>query len=234
MMYFGGKERISKELSAYLNNQLKEGQPFVDLFCGSCNVISKIDPDRVRIANDKHIYLIAMWEALQEGWVPPKSLNLEEYQYTKDHLAEQKYLSGFVGFGCSFSGKWFGGYASSGDRNYCLNAYNSTMKKLQNLKEVQFFNKDYRELPLPEHSLIYCDIPYKGTTAYSAKEVGAFDHEAFYHWVEVQSSSHDIYISEYERNVPKGFEVVWAKESKQDMHNKTGIKAQTVEVLIKR
>lgn len=64
MQYFGGKQRISKELTKFINSQLNEDQPFVDLFCGSCNVITKINDDRLRIANDKHKYLISMWEAL--------------------------------------------------------------------------------------------------------------------------------------------------------------------------
>ena len=42
MRYCGGKQRISKDISSVLNEQLKEGQPFVDLFCGACNIISKI------------------------------------------------------------------------------------------------------------------------------------------------------------------------------------------------
>ena len=62
MQYFGGKVRISKNLALFINNQLKENQTFVDLFCGSCNVISKIDNNRLRIANDKHYYLIEMWK----------------------------------------------------------------------------------------------------------------------------------------------------------------------------
>ena len=31
MHYFGGKQRISKPLSKFLNSQLKENQTFVDL-----------------------------------------------------------------------------------------------------------------------------------------------------------------------------------------------------------
>ena len=65
MRYFGGKQRISGPLSDYLNKCLKKEQPFVDLFCGSCNVISKIDNNRLRIANDKHEYLIAMWGGVE-------------------------------------------------------------------------------------------------------------------------------------------------------------------------
>ena len=74
MQYFGGKQRISKQLSQYLNSQLKDSQPFVDLFCGSCNIISKIDTDRLRIANDKHKYLISMWKELQNGWQMPDNI----------------------------------------------------------------------------------------------------------------------------------------------------------------
>lgn len=87
--YFGGKQRISKELSEYLNSQLKTKQPFVDLFCGSCNIISKIGQDRVRIANDKHKYLIAMWKALQDGWQMPNNISEEEYKYIKDNQDEK-------------------------------------------------------------------------------------------------------------------------------------------------
>ena len=32
MRYFGGKQRISKPLCNFLNSQLKDNQPFVDLF----------------------------------------------------------------------------------------------------------------------------------------------------------------------------------------------------------
>ena len=118
MRYFGGKQRISKSLSEYLNLQLKDDQPFVDLFCGSCNIVSKIDEDRLRIANDKHKYLISMWKELQNGWQMPDNIFEEEYKYIKDHKDENPALTGFVGYGLSYSGKWFGGYCRGGkDRN---------------------------------------------------------------------------------------------------------------------
>lgn len=109
MQYFGGKQRIAKSLASYLNSILEPNQPFVDLFCGSCNVISKIDSNRRRIANDKHKYLIAMWKELQRGWIPPDTFSKEEYYEVKETPDAKPYLTGFVGFGCSFSGKWWGG-----------------------------------------------------------------------------------------------------------------------------
>lgn len=157
MHYFGGKQRISKPLSKFLNSQLKENQTFVDLFCGSCNIISKIDNNRLRIANDKHKYLIAMWKALQKGWEMPNTITEEEYKYIKSNKDENLPLTGFVGFGCSYSGKWFGGYCRDNtNRNYCLNAKNSNLKILNNIRDVVFYNLNYDEVNIPLGSLVYC------------------------------------------------------------------------------
>lgn len=233
MRYFGGKQRISKQLSQYLNNQLEDEQPFVDLFCGSCNVMTKIDTNRLRIANDKHKYLISMWNELQNGWIPPIELSRREYKQIRENKDDNPHLAGFVGFGCSFAGKWFGGYASSDNRNYCLNAYNSTLDKMKHLKDVEFYNNDYTEVDIPKGSLVYCDIPYKNTTQYCKNEVGEFNHDEFYQWVRDNSDKYDIYISEYKKNVPEDFEIVWEMESKKDIRNSKNERAETIEVLMK-
>ena len=128
MQYFGGKFYISGPLTKFLNSVLRPNQPFVDLFCGSCNVVTKIDAARLRIANDINPYLIEMWKSLQAGWIPPQNLTKDEYYKVKSDLERDKALSSFVGFGCSFTGKWWGGYATSPSSNYCKNAYNSQEK----------------------------------------------------------------------------------------------------------
>lgn len=234
MQYFGGKQRISKSLSDFLNKELKEGQTFVDLFCGSCNVISKIDKNRQRIANDKHKYLIAMWKALQNGWQMPDSVSEEEYKYIKEHLDEDMALSGFVGFGSSFAGKWFMGYArNKRNINYCLSAKHSNEKILKNIMDVEFYSEDYANVPIPSGALVYCDIPYRGAIQYSKKETGIFDHEIFYQWVKDNSDKYEIYISEYKQNVPEGFDIVWCRNSSKAIRNKDDKGEDTVEVLIK-
>lgn len=234
MRYFGGKQRISQSLSEYLNLQLKTEQPFVDLFCGSCNIISKISQDRIRIANDKHKYLIAMWKALQDGWQMPNNISEEEYKYIRDNKDENLPLSGFVGFGLSYSGKWFGGYCRGGkDRNYCLNAKNSNNKILNNIMDVKFYNLNYDEVPIPNGALVYSDPPYKNTTGYYKSEVGEFNHDEFYDWVRKNSDNYDIYVSEYKQNIPDDFKIVWERNSKKDIRNKNNIREETVEVLIK-
>ena len=234
MQYFGGKHRISKQLSQYLNSQLKDNQPFVDLFCGSCNVISKIDDNRIRIANDKHKYLIAMWKALQDGWLPPDKISREEYVFIRDNKDDSPYLAGFVGFACSFAGRWFEGYAyNSKGHNYCLSSKRSCINKLSNLNNVEFYNLNYDKVNIPKGSLVYCDIPYKGSKPYCKKEVGIFDHYEFYQWVRDNSSTYDIYISEYKENVPEDFEIVWEMESRKIIRNAENEAVRTIEVLMK-
>ena len=234
MQYFGGKHRISKQLSQYLNSQLKDNQPFVDLFCGGCNVISKIDDNRLRIANDKHKYLIAMWKALQDGWLPPDKISREEYVFIRDNKDDSPYLAGFVGFACSFAGRWFEGYAyNSKGYNYCLSSKRSCINKLSNLNNVEFYNLNYDKVNIPKGSLVYCDIPYKGSKPYCKKEVGIFDHYEFYQWVRDNSSTYDIYISEYKENVPEDFEIVWEMESRKIIRNAENEAVRTIEVLMK-
>lgn len=51
-------------------------------------------------------------------------------------------------------------------------------------------------MAIKPNSLIYCDIPYRGTAEYND---GGFDHEAFYDWCEKQTEM--VIVSEY--NMPE-------------------------------
>lgn len=61
-----------------------------------------------------------------------------------------------------------------------------------NADRLEISGKDYRDVEIPENSVIVCDIPYRNTDT-SAYGKG-FDHEAFYDWAEKQKS---IFICEY-------------------------------------
>lgn len=224
MQYFGGKARIAKEIARVLEQYRKKDQLYIEPFVGAGWVLSQISGKRE--ASDKHPYLISMYKALQNGWTPPKEVSEEEYSKAKNGNCED-HLRGFIGFGCSFSGKWFGGYARSGSRNYCLNAHNSLMKKLENIKDVTFQCKSFEELT-PEKSLIYCDPPYKGTTQYG-KLVGDFDSEVFWDKMRNWSEANTVIISEY--NAPDDFEEIWRKEVKTDIRNKNNVKEDRLEKL---
>lgn len=53
---------------------------------------------------------------------------------------------------------------------------------------------DYRDIEIPDGSVIYCDIPYEGTNVYD-KSV-QFDYEAFYDWCSRQTQP--LFISSYD------------------------------------
>ena len=234
MQYFGGKSKVSKEIAEKINNELIPNQTFVDLFCGSCNIISKINANRIRIANDKHKYLIEMFKGLQNGETLPDDVSEETYKYIKTNKDENKFLTGFIGFSCSFSGKWFGGYArnSRGD-NFCAQSKKSLLRKFENLKNVKFINEDFYNVDIPNGSLVYCDIPYKNSTPYAKDEVGIFNHEIFYDWVRKNRFNFTVYVSEYVENIPNDFEPIWKFESNKEIRNYRNERIKTIETLSK-
>lgn len=67
--------------------------------------------------------------------------------------------------------------------------------------EYEMSMKDYRDVEILPDSVIYCDIPYKGTREYRHD---TFNHDAFYEWALRQTAP--LYISEY--SMPSDFECV--------------------------
>lgn len=73
------------------------------------------------------------------------------------------------------------------------------------INNILFFNTDYRNINLPEGSIIYCDIPYKNKANYKH----SFDYDYFYDWcIRKKNEGYQIFISEY--NMPEDrFECVF-------------------------
>lgn len=119
MKYMGSKARIISEIAPILLKDRKPNQWYVEPFAGGMNSIAYISG--LRIANDNNIYLIEMWKHLLQGWKPEK-ITREEYIHVRDHKAMYPhYYVGWVGFNCSYSGKWFAGYA--GDTKTKIRSY---------------------------------------------------------------------------------------------------------------
>lgn len=97
--------------------------------------------------------------------------------------------------------------------NNCLDNLQSldNLQRLQSLERLSKINalasldianlspsfSDYREVQIPENSVVYCDIPYRNTDGYSLD----FNHEEFYEWAKRQTEL--VVISEYA--MPEGF-----------------------------
>lgn len=179
---------------------------------GGCNVIDGVGGNR--IANDINYYLIAMWYFLiYFGWKPYK-INRDYYNFVKDNKEIcDPHIVGWVGFNCSYSGKFFGGFAgetktkNGSIRDYQSEAIGNVLAQVDNLFGVCFKNVSYTDLYIPDNSIVYCDPPYFGTTGYGKD----FDHNEFWEWVrQLNKIGHSVFVSEY--NAPDDFVCVWQKE----------------------
>lgn len=77
-----------------------------------------------------------------------------------------------------------------------------SLQRLESLESLEVHSGDYRAVEIPAGAVVYCDIPYRGTSEYIA---GAFDHDAFYEWA--LSRPYPVFVSEYA--MPTEFTCVW-------------------------
>lgn len=215
MKYQGSKRRIAKYILPIILKNRKPNQYFVDAMCGGCNLIDKVDGNR--IAADSNEYLIALLKEMQKPNFELPFIGEVEYQNIKKNKYEYpKWLVGYVGFQLSFGAKWFGGYRrdKKGIRNY----ENEAQQNL--IKGIEFVCCDYQDLIIPDNSIVYYDPPYYNTTKYKDK----FDHHRFYDYCRIISQKHEVYISEY--YMPSDFEILWEMEISSSLDtkkSKTGI-----------
>jgi len=229
MKYMGSKARIVKEILPIMLKELKDGQWFVDLFCGGCSIIENV-PGEKRIANDKNKYLVALFQGLQQESSRVTTIDKELYSAVRKeynagtNIEFTDFEIGWIGFMGSYNGRFFdGGYSghSVAGRDYIKEQIKNTEKQISKINGIRFFSKEYYEFNFKEPVLIYCDIPYKGTKQYSTSK--DFDHDAFWEWCrEKKKQGHTIFISEYE--APEDFKCVWQKEITNSMNTKNTYK----------
>ena len=229
MRYFGGKQRIAKDICEIITRYRPDDRTwFFEPFLGGANIVTRLAGNRV--AADANRDLVALYVALQKGWVPPATVTKEEYELAKLGGSTPAFRA-FCGFGCSFAGKWFGGYAGSDGRNYASNAANSLAAKTPGLIGVRLYARPYTDFA-PTNMVIYCDPPYKGTTQYGA--VGVFDSSIFWETMsEWASRGNTVLVSEYD--APNALcEVVWEKEVRTDIRGTGGRLARVERLFLVR
>ena len=240
MKYMGSKNRIAKHILPIILKDRKENQYYVEPFVGGANMIDKVDGNR--IGADFNEYLVAMWQELQKGWIPPDFVSEEDWRDLKEQMDSNysKHLIAFTRLGCSFGADWNGGYArnvkkdfpnaellNSTTKSYCRQSKNNIMKQLPKLQDVKIIHSSYDELEIPDNSIIYCDPPYEGTTSYKDK----IDHNKFWEWCrDKHKEGHTVFISEY--NAPDDFICMWQQEVATTLNNQSN-KILAIEKLFK-
>lgn len=217
MWYMGSKNRFAKELVPIIQSYITEDtKGYLEPFVGGANVIDKIKCTN-KIGCDIHKQLIALLNKAKDNVDDiPDIISYETYKEVKNNKESyEDWYVGLVGFCASFGAKYFGGYArdSKNDNSgkWSKQAIENFKKQAPLLKNIKFKCCNFFDLPKDKIKgyVIYCDIPYKGTTKYKTEE---FPYEKFYKWANEMAKYNTVLISEY--NMPSDFKCIWEKNTK--------------------
>lgn len=235
MRYLGGKATIARKLTAAINREVGATTPCWEPFMGAGHMTAQLARTRRGEASDVHRPLMAMWGALEKGWIPPRQVSRDQYEAAR-LLPDSDPLKAFAGFGCAFGGKWFDVYAADLDkvdtrwrlgqrkpfqvlfRSYSGEAHRTVRRVSAAIRHWElscgsFFDRipDAHHL----HKFIYADPPYAGTTAYST---GPFDTDAFWARCVEWARYMPVLVSEYVCPVPH--RVLYAAPRSQTLSNR--------------
>ena len=212
MKYLGSKNKISKHLKPIIESYLVDKDVYIEPFVGGANMIDKINFNN-KIGSDLNKYVIELLKVAQNNVeLIPSEIDEEEYNKVKNNKESfEEWYVGLVGFCATFGAKWFGGYARDRKtgRNIPAEGIKNLKKQAPNLKNITFKTCGYESYKDIKNAVIYCDIPYSGTTKYK----DSFDRERFINFLLELDESNVVLVSEY--NMPEdNFTKIWEKEVK--------------------
>lgn len=216
MRYVGGKSKIAKEISQIINNSRRDGSNYWEPFFGGGSMLPHISQEFSSLnLSDISDDLILMWQALQDGWTPDQFVSEERYRELRD--APPSALRGLVGFGGSFGGKWFGGYARGGfnsdgsPRNHQWESARAAMRIAAYSRNgrTEFQRRHYRTISPVPGDVVYCDPPYASTQGYASDS--SFNSVEFWDFAEgLARAGVVVFVSEY--SAPDDWSGVWSKQ----------------------
>ena len=212
MRYVGGKQRIAKRIAEVILADTSARGHYIEPFVGGGAVGAVLggEFDHARYS-DSHEDLVLMWQALERGDEFPETLTRGEWETLRS--SPPSAMRGLAGFGGSFSGKWFAGYAKGGynangqPRNHYGESLRRARRDIEGMRgrvSTSFRRCSFDEVQVIPECVVYADPPYKGTLGYGAE----FDHAMFWSTVARWSAlGAYVYVSEYV--APEWAEVVF-------------------------
>jgi DNA adenine methylase len=225
LQFLGGKSRIAPKLVTYIKDFITPDKIFIEPFIGGASFTAVAHPvfSCEYKAGDLHQDLVMLWNSLQDGWEPPLSIDKTVYSDLK-HAPPSSFRA-LVGYGASFGGKWFGGYASNsrGD-DYYKQSRNAAIRKAGKLGNIEIKHQDYSAWDDSPNTVYYCDPPYLNT--HRPGQGKSFDHDQFWSWARTRKGL--VFVSEY--TAPADIRCVLEIPTKTEIRTKTG-RADRVERL---
>lgn len=214
MRYLGGKRLEKKHFLPGLLRLIEKtnAKAYYEPFVGAGSVIEDIPASIDRIGSDKSFYIISFLRAIRDGWRPEYIENEEQrrarWEYVKKYKNKVNPAEvAFWGFGVSFGGRFFAGYAKNNKgRCYYRSALNSIEKQAPKLKGTHLYWQSY-SATLPElldrPLIVYNDPPYRG----ALKINYAFNSDKFWDWVRYNAVGNVFHLIS-ENSAPPDFEPV--------------------------
>lgn len=227
----GGKARIAKKIIKAITDDTYARDIWVEPFVGGGNVLEHAAPIfHKSIGMDGHVDLIMMWQDVMNGWNP---IDVDRDTYNNMRHSSPSGVRGYVGFGASFGGKWFGGYGvSPRDGEVWRASQRSVIRQGEVFRNnnVKFIHCMFGNFNPESGSVVYCDPPYQGTTNYS---LGNFDHDKFYKIISQWSlNGCHVYVSGYDIPTWVDHRIIWSGV-KRNVLDKCENKRIAVEKLFK-
>jgi DNA adenine methylase len=214
MQYMGGKAKIARRVVAAILADTDARDIWYEPFVGGGNVMEHAAPYfRQSVGSDIHPDLIMLWEHVATGNLVPEFVSRERYQELRH--APSSWERGYAGFGASFGGKWFGGYGvSPRDGEVCRASFRSVSRQQGVFMKygTRFTCGPFGRFVPPPGSVVYCDPPYAGTTAYAS--TGSFDYVSFYATLREWARDRHVYLSEYAIPADVSAKVIWEREKR--------------------
>ena len=233
MKYPGSKARFTKQLLAVVASARGDRTAYLEPFVGGGNSFAAVAPLFARSGcGDGQEDIALLWQAVAGGWLPPENVSEDEYAALRH--AEPSALRGFVGVGCSFAGKWFGGYArgnanNGGPRNYAAESRRALLRQQPAFAAAAVIRHcGFQDWNVSADMVVYCDPPYAGTLKYRTD----VDHALFWRTAE-QWAHQGAAVLVSEQTAPAG----WAPVAALGRLNSTALaqdRAATTEYIFAR
>jgi len=207
MRYMGGKFRQSKAICQVLKPHITSETIYVEPFCGGLNSAARVAKDlspRTILLNDANESLILMHEkCYTEGtdWLP-LDVSRETFNEYKAKQPEDDPLTAWIGIGYCLLPDWFHSYAPYAAKS-AKNGHTRCINWLRNCTNIQFSHGDYRDMSIPDKSVVYLDPPYDSKGGYHNKQ---FDIPEFWEWARELSKRCTVFTSCF--NCPVDFEII--------------------------
>lgn len=226
MKYTGGKYKVAKELATVIS--LFNPKVYWEPFVGAGNVIQYVDAP-FKIGTDLDLHIVSYLECIRDGWLPPTDVSEADHRFYKKYIPqsrEEYALKAAIGYGCSFGGGFFHGFARDpkSERNYGREVHSGSIKQAPRLKDICFGNLSYHEWIPTGVDVVYCDPPYANTTRCGNKE--PFDSELFWLWCKaLVMCGVTVLVTEF--SAPSFAVEIWNKEKNADLRRADGNKVMT-------